>query len=403
MAVQPQVGVSITYGSEAALTTPATAAGTSQVIRRVASSLNTGRAAFASQEVRTDQQISDMRLGTYGVAGAIEGEASTQTYDDFIEAAMRGTWAAGVTVTAGVGGYTNLAIPTSSTITTTGGNFLTTGFKAGDIITLTGASANAANLSLRLRVVTVAATTLTVAGTPLTTVTAQTSLFTITVVGKKLVPSTTKRSFSIEQSYGDLDVAELFTGCRIGGWGVRAQPNGMVAMSFGVEGRKGEMLSGASAPYFTDSTAQTNTGILSAITGTLRLGGADQAVVTGFDMNLSNNLSATPVIGSVYVPDIFYGRMVVTGSISAYMEDASLINAFLNETENDLTVMLAGTASPTDFININMQRIKLTAGQKQIGPEGGVIVNFPYQALLKSGGSGTAFDQASLTIQRSNT
>jgi hypothetical protein len=37
-----------------------------------------------------------------------------------------------------------------------------------------------------------------------------------------------------------------------------------------------------------------------------------------------------------------------------------------------------------------------------VAASGGVVVTFPYQALLKTGGAGTAFDQSTLTIQRSN-
>jgi hypothetical protein len=403
MPVQNNVGVSLIYGAEGTFGTPATAAGTSQIIRRVTSSLNTARASFASNEVRTDQQVSDMRLGTMGVSGTIEGELSTSTYDDFLQAALRGTWAAGITSTAGAGGVTSLALA-GSTITMVGASFITLGYKVGDIITLSGtnaAGAGSANLLVRFRVTAVNALTMVVAGT-FATVTAQTTLFTITVVGSKLVPSTTKRAFTIEQSYPDLDVSEMFSGCRIGGMGIRAQPNGMVMASFGIEGRKGEMLASASSPYFTSTTAQTTTGLLSAVTGFVRAGGADQAVVTGIDLNLSNNLSATPVIGSIYVPDIFYGRQVITGSFSAYMESEAMVNNFLNETEIDLTAMMQGLASPVDFLSVSMQRIKLTGAQKQVGPEGGLIVNFPFQAVLRPGGAGTVYDQAALVIQRSN-
>jgi hypothetical protein len=109
------------------------------------------------------------------------------------------------------------------------------------------------------------------------------------------------------------------------------------------------------------------------------------------------------VIGSVVVPDIFYGSMVCTGSVSAYIENADLLNAFLNETEVDLVAQLqaSGTA-PQDFLAINMQRVKLSGATKTIGPDGGVIAQFPFQALLKTGGAGTAFDNSTLTIQRSN-
>ena len=150
-------------------------------------------------------------------------------------------------------------------------------------------------------------------------------------------------------------------------------------------------------PYYTAPAGATTTGVLSAVAGTLRLGGVDQVVVTGLNFNLTNNLSMTPVIGSPFVPDIFYGRMVVTGQVSAYLADASLIKAFLNETQVDLTAMLTGLSS--DFISLNMQRVKLTGVSKTIGADNGVIAQFTFQALLASG---TGIDTGSVIIQRSN-
>jgi hypothetical protein len=59
-------------------------------------------------------------------------------------------------------------------------------------------------------------------------------------------------------------------------------------------------------------------------------------------------------------------------------------------------------ASPEGFIAFNMQNVRLNAASKQVGANGGLLVQFPYQAILKVGGTGTAFDQSTLTIQRSN-
>jgi hypothetical protein len=49
-----------------------------------------------------------------------------------------------------------------------------------------------------------------------------------------------------------------------------------------------------------------------------------------------------------------------------------------------------------------MQRVKFTGVNKTVGPDGGVVATFPFQALLKTGGAGTTFDQSTLVIQRSN-
>jgi hypothetical protein len=180
---------------------------------------------------------------------------------------------------------------------------------------------------------------------------------------------------------------------------LNGQPNGMATVGFDVMAQAVATKSGASAPYFTSPTAATTTGILSAVGGSLRMNAADQAIVTGVSLAVNNNLNYTPVIGSLLVPDIFYGRTVITGTVSALMSDLSMVDAFINESSVDLTVLFTGTASPTDFISLNMQRVKLSGATHSLGADNGVIVNLPFQALLQSG---TGYDTSSLVVQRSN-
>jgi len=97
MPLQSNVNVEVRYGAETVLGTQSVAAG--QNLRRVSSTLALAKDAFTSNEVRPDQQVFDARHGVRRVAGNIQGELSTRTYDDFIEASLRGTWTAGVAIT----------------------------------------------------------------------------------------------------------------------------------------------------------------------------------------------------------------------------------------------------------------------------------------------------------------
>jgi hypothetical protein len=403
MTQQANVSTAINYKVESAFGQAATNTG-GQALRRISSSLNLNKDSFASNEVRADMQVSDLRHGMRSVRGSIEGELSTQSYDDFIEAALRGTWAAGATAspTEFATGVTTAASGGTGTFTFAGASSLITrGFKVGDIVRATGLS-QAANNNRNFRIVALTATVMTVFPAP-TAATQQASGWAFAVAGRKVMNGLVERSFTIEQSYPDVDVSELFIGNRIGGMSINAQPNGMVTTSFEVMGLNGSVLTAANAPYFAAPNAQQNTGILSAVNGALRLNGAEQAVVTGLSINMTNSLNMQPVIGSVVAPNIFYGRQIVTGQVSAFLDDELMLNAFYNETEMDIVaVMNAAGAPPEDFIAFNMQRVKFSVGNKTIGAEGGVIVQFNYQALLRSGGSGTAFDQATMAVQRSN-
>ena len=180
--------------------------------------------------------------------------------------------------------------------------------------------------------------------------------------------------------------------------GISIPPNGMASVNFGFQGLNMATASGVSSPVYGSASAAPNTGILAGAAGSLSLAGAPSALITGVDFSVNNNLNSAPVIGSDFVPEIFYGRIVVNGNLTAYFEDLTVLNYFLNETEVALSIQL-DDANGTDFMAFTFGRVKLMGGNKTVGPDGGVIFQAPFQALLKSG---TGYDTGSLVIQRSN-
>lgn len=401
MTLQSNVNVTLAYKAEDTFGVAPSGASGGQIIRRVSSSLALTKDAIASNEVRADQQIADVRHGTRRVGGGIEAELSTETFDDWIEALLRGTWEAGVALDES--DLTSVTA-TGSTFVFAGGNPVALGLKVGDVIRFSNLAVTANNAK-NFRITGFGGTTnRTVSVTPAPTAIASADTeFDVVVQGKKLLNGTEKRSFTIEQRMVDIDLSELFTGVRIGSGNFNLQPTAMATVSFDLQGKDGSVLEGAASPYFAAPAAQTNTGVLAGISGAIRLAGVEQAIITSLDFSINNNLNSQPVVGATVVPDIFYGRSVVTGSVSAYIENADLIDVFLNEEEVDLvTVLEAAGASPQAFLSFSFQRVKLNGVSKTIGPEGGVIATFPFQALLKSGGSGTAFDESTLVVQRSN-
>lgn len=306
MPLQSQVNVELRYGAETTFGTQSAAAG--QKLRRVSSTLALNKDAFTSAEVRPDQQISDMRHGAKRVAGQISGELSRSTYDDFIAAALRSTWATNE-VTNGV----------------------------------------------------------------------------------------LRPSFTIEQVYPDLDISETFLGCRIGDMSVSVQPNGMATITFGIQGQGMTATSAAGSPVFVSPTAATTTSILSGVNGTMQIDGVGSTIVTGMDFSLTNNLNSQPVVGSTTIPEIFYGRSVVTGTVSAFFDSTTLLNAFINETTVKLSIAMTGTDSTS--LTFKMNKVKLNGATKTIGADGGVIVQFPFQALLATSIAGDA--DGTLVVERS--
>lgn len=395
MTIQSAVRTRLLYKAESSLGQLPGATG-AQALRRVTTSLNLTKDAFTSNEVRADMQIADVRHGSRSVRGNVEGELSLQTFDDWLAAMMRNTWATGVSASPS-DFATGITPSNSGTFTFAGaGSLITKGFKVGDVVRVTGVTGNT-NTNFRITALT--ATVMTVTPKP-TTQSQVASGWTVAVVGSKLLPGLLTPSFTIEQSHLDIGISERFVGCRIGGAAINLPPNGIGTAQWDILGLDGSVLTSGSAPYFTSPTAETTTGVLTGVEGGIRLNGVEQAIITGVQLNFTNNLSVQPVVGAVIPPDIFYGRMVVTGQVSAFLMDEALINVFVNESKVDLVVQAnASGSAPQDFLCFNMQGVKFTGYSKTIGAEGGIIVQFPFQAILASASNA---DVASLVIQRSN-
>lgn len=63
-----------------------------KVLRAKPSNLSLKKDTYTTDEVRADRGISDVRHGLRKVEGSIEGDLMLLDWDDFIEAAMQGTW-----------------------------------------------------------------------------------------------------------------------------------------------------------------------------------------------------------------------------------------------------------------------------------------------------------------------
>lgn len=402
MAVENNVSVIVAAGLETTWGTAA-ASGGGKKIRRVTSSIIPMKDTFASEEVRGDQQVYDMRHGMERAGGSLDCEMSLTSHDDFYVATMRADWVAGVAKSNTQ--FTSAAADSgTSKFTFAGGDSITEGLKIGDVIRFTNLS-EALNNNVNYLITNIAGANnreLTVYPAP-TTMAADIT-FNVVVVGNKLTLGTTDKSLTIEHNYPTLDVSEQFLGMRVNGMRVNAPPNAMATVSFDLIGKQGAYLSGGSAPYFSAPTAEPTTNVLTlaGVSGLVYLNSAVSAVVTGLELSFANNLDMTPVAGSNTAPAIFYGRRVITGSVSAYMESAALANLFINETEFNLHARFnEPEAAPIDFLAFHMNRLKVTGIQKTLTGTGGVIINLQFQALLKSGGAATAYDQTTLTIQRS--
>ena len=401
MAIASGIAKQVRYKAESVYNTAPGASG-AQSLRRVESSINVEKDTYASAELRTDYQISDFRHGTRRTAGPIKGELSPQTYADFMAAALRKDFVAGVSAAsvsltiAGAGPYT---------VTRATGSWLTDGFKAGDVVRITAGSVNASNLNKNLYVVSLTATVLTVVVPNASALVAEGPIASCTcsVTGKKTYTPTTghtDKSFAIEHWFSDIAQSELYLGCTASALDIQLPPTGLATIGVDVMG-SGSVTTGTSA-YYTSPTSPTTTGIAAAVNGLLYIGATAVATCTGLSLRVDGGYSGDPVVGSNFMPGIFPGRVNVTGQFTAYFENATFRDAFLNETELALSALLTSdNAAAANFLAFNLPRIKLGSASRSDG-EKGLILTASFQGLYNgSGGSGISSEATTLSIQDS--
>lgn len=375
-----------------------------QYLRRVTCDLGLDMDSFESNEIVTHYQFSDVRKGLRRANGSLAGEFSLSSYKDFLAAVLRKAWVAGVNSTA----LTNVtASDTPPHFVRATGSWLTDGFKVGDLIqwagwTTTGVPNNAFNY----RITALTATDMTVADLAgdLNTATvadkASGDSVTATVQGyKTMIPATghTNLSYTIERRFATIGRYHRFNGVRIGSVGIDLPASGMARVNFGLLGK--DMVNAGSA-YFTTPTASPTRGIEAAVNGKLSYNGTDYGIITSANVAVDCGLEVIPVIGSNYTPDVFQGRIKVTGSMTALFEDDTIIDDFLNDAAPNLMIYLSeDSAVGGEALGIVLPRLKLTAA-KVGDAEKSLPINISFQALYNAdGGTGTSSDQTSIALQ----
>jgi hypothetical protein len=208
---------------------------------------------------------------------------------------------------------------------------------------------------------------------------------------------TTPKFFSIEDYAADIDQARLFTGMTVSTMGVSMAPNQMVTATFGMVGKN--MTVGA-----TEKTVDADTIAepFDAYSGDIKI--ADDgtstiqastalSIVTSVDFTVTNSFAPTFVVGDDSAPQLEFGRAEVEGTITAYFEDATLLNRFVTETESGIEVSVQDPSS--NSLTFLFPKVKFNAADVPVDGPGSRIISLPFVALYD------ATEGSNLTITRS--
>lgn len=373
--------------------------GSAQNLRRVTSTFTLDKETYnTADEITTTQQMLSSRHGVKLVNGSVNGLLSPSTYSDMLSALIRQDFASvsaltGLSITvAGSGPYT---------ITRGSGSFLTGGIKVGMVVRLTAGSFAAGNLNKNILVTGVTATVIT--GTTLngSTLTAEgpVASATVSVIGKvAYVPATSHTNvyYTVEEWFSDVPHSERNQDVKVGAATLNLPGTGNATVDLSLMGLDQTR---DTSQYFSSPTAETTTNTLVAASGALYVDGASIGTVTDLSIEVSGNQNpADGVVGTNLRPDIFDGKVMATGTFTAYFDSTDLADAFLNEEEiSILSALTDGTEADADFMTVYMPRIKVNTDSTDDG-ETGLKRTYAFEALYNSAGGAAVATQAT-TIQ----
>lgn len=399
MASQTAANVLVALKRETAIgTAPATVTGAARLRFIDSPGLVLNRAQIMSGEKRSDRLTPMGRLGGKSVTGSFNTEATVGGATDILlEAIARGAWATSVAI-----GFASVTSITTGTNTVMGsGDWVSQGIRVGDIFRLSGHS-ESANNDKNLRVTAVSSGTITVpAGSLAANVTADTS-GTLTVLRKLVNPATpTRYSHAIEQYDADIDLSELFLGCRVTGVSLSFRPGANATIGYTFLGLDRTKLDTGTSPYYSNPSVTTGLALV-ADDSTILKDGVRVASFTGMDLNLQIAASGVPVIGSFVSPDIFDNDLTISGTITGLRSDFANLTLYDAETEFSLSVVLeepvASGAKPC--LALYLPRVKISGLSAPAGGGDGAKVE-TLQLMIGPRASATGHDATAIAFHTS--
>ena len=337
-----RLAVESTYG-----TSPG---GTFEEVRFTSESLAKTTGTTTSAEIRSDRQITDVVRVSDGVDGAIEGELSysglataSSAQDELMEAAlMSAAWSA---VQTNTGSWTI----SGSNITGTG---VGTSLAVGDWVRVK----NSATLIGYFFVTSQSANSITVTPTPTGAAATEVER------GAVITNGTTERSFTIERQHTDVaSTFELYTGVKVNSMTVNVAAGSISRYTFALLGQD-EVSAAATAALST--TNHTTNPIMNGVDNVyaVRENHASLGtIVRSFSLSVANNHFARQAVGSLGPVSMGSGSCVVTGTLSVYFENNTLLDKFRNWTTTNLSFILQDSAGNAYCFHI--PECKLTLGR----------------------------------------
>lgn len=341
------------------------------------------RDALVSNELDGSRETSSIRTGNKQVTGEYAIELSAESQDELLAGAMTSSWVAGSTVA----GLSVTVDADAKTFTRAAGDY-TTAVEVGDLVRFPGLTGDNSKPFIATAV-----SALVVTGEAINhTLTDESAVTSDLVIADKLETGNLCKTYSILTWFkgrcGGADSYVITRGVEFTGFTIEQAVNAMVTGSFPFIGLNQEILTAppAGSTFTVNFDAQPFASVdVSAFNGTAPL-----KLIDTFTITNDNGASAQFELGNDSVAFVERGRAANTFSLAGKLYDMTLLNLFLNETQIELTSILAG---PDGAMSFTLKRAELTAATPEVGGPESVTLTMEGQA------TGNAF-QSSIVIQR---
>jgi hypothetical protein len=192
-----------------------------------------------------------------------------------------------------------------------------------------------------------------------------------------LAVGTTDSSFTIEQGSLDTSLYSVYNGVKVDKAQINIALNDVVKMSFSCIGHG--MVAGTAAITGATYGAEPQLNPFTHYAGTIKEGGSVCGYLSQVQIDIGSGSQANFALGDTFAKNITYGLAEVTGTATAYFQDLTLLNKFLNGTASSIDVTVTdGAGGSREF---KMANIKYTSGTKQTANSGSITLNMAFTAL----------------------
>ena len=186
-----------------------------------------------------------------------------------------------------------------------------------------------------------------------------------------------ERSFTFERRFTDIGQYIRYRGCFLNKFSLSIKPNAMVTGSFEIIGLSGET---ADEPLVASPAPSLTYLQYDSFFGELRSNSKLMAVVTGSDLSLDNGIQPQFAVFQRDAPFASWGNSNVTGTMTAFFQNAALIREFLDESPAALQFTL-GKPGDNQYI-FTLPKIRYTGAENNMDADGPLSISMPFSAML---------------------